>query len=393
MNPDAFRTRFSLLLVSSLTVMAGATIAPALPAMQAYFSDMENAGLWVRFVLTVPALLIVLSAPLAGMVVDRWGRKYLLVPSMVLYGLAGSSGLYLDSITGILIGRALLGIAVAGAMTSATTLIADYYAGTARAKFMGWQAAFMGFGGVVFLVGGGVLAELGWRWPFMIYLLSLIFIPLILISITESVNTGRSANPGIRSEHDVEGNPFKLLGFIFAAALFGMTIFYFVPLQIPFYLEVLFNTGPTASGVAIAISTLFGIITSLSYGRIRGMMGYIPVLGLNFGLMGAGYVIISLAGSYALVLTGLATCGLGMGFMFPNLNVWLASDIPVAIRGRAVGGLTTAVFLGQFLSPLISQPLVHSFGLQNMFLTAGFTLLSLALVFVLFRQQILTFIK
>jgi hypothetical protein len=34
-----------------LTVMAGATIAPSLPAMQEHFRDVENAGLWVRLVL------------------------------------------------------------------------------------------------------------------------------------------------------------------------------------------------------------------------------------------------------------------------------------------------------------------------------------------------------
>jgi MFS family permease len=51
-------------------------------------------------------------------------------------------------------------------MTTATTLIADYYEGERRSAVMGQQAAFMGFGGVVFLVLGGVLADLSWRAPF-----------------------------------------------------------------------------------------------------------------------------------------------------------------------------------------------------------------------------------
>ncbi|MEX0779360.1 MAG: MFS transporter [Balneolales bacterium] len=388
MNPGNFHTKLSLLLVSSLTVMSGATIAPALPAMQAHFEGVE--GLWIRLVLTMPALLIVLAAPVAGVIVDLWGRKYLLIPSIILYGIAGSSGLYLDSLILILAGRALLGVAVAGVMTSATTLIADYYLGTERARFMGWQAAFMSLGGVIFLIGGGMLAELGWRWPFVIYLFSLVILPLIIISLSEPHTTNKFEDAGSK-QAEVNGEHYRLLSFICFSALIGMILFYFVPLQIPFYLEMLFDTGPTASGMAIAVSTLFGVFTSLSYGRIRGVIGYIPILGLNFGLMGGGFIIVSLADSYGYVISGLAMCGLGMGLMFPNLNVWLASDMPVAKRGRAIGWLTTAVFLGQFLSPVVSQPLVQAYGLQVMFFSAGIVLILFSATIVIIRKKINTY--
>ena len=116
--------------------------APALPSINDHFSEIEYSGLLVRLVLTLPALFIVLAGPLTGWFLDRKGRLRLLVPAMLLYAIAGSSGLYLDSIWAILAGRALLGVAVAGIMTSATTLIADYYKGPERAQLMGWQAAF-----------------------------------------------------------------------------------------------------------------------------------------------------------------------------------------------------------------------------------------------------------
>jgi MFS family permease len=132
-------------------------------------------------------LFIVLAGPLTGWFLDRKGRLPLLIPAMLLYAIAGSSGLYLDSIWSILAGRALLGVAVAGIMTSATTLIADYYKGPERSQFMGWQAAFMNFGGIVFLTAGGGLAEMGWRWPFIIYLSSLLLVPLVYYSLTEPV--------------------------------------------------------------------------------------------------------------------------------------------------------------------------------------------------------------
>jgi MFS family permease len=165
--------------------MASATIAPTLPAMHAAFSDLPNLDLLVRLVLTIPGLFIVLDAPAAGFIVDSYGRKHLLVVSTFLYAITGSAGYFFDSMTAILIGRALLGIAVAGVMISVTTLIADYYQGEARARFLGRQAAFMNFGGVLFTAAGGFLADVTWQTPFLIYLVAFVILPFTVIALLE----------------------------------------------------------------------------------------------------------------------------------------------------------------------------------------------------------------
>lgn len=104
-----------------MTVMAAATLAPALPEMNRFFQDVPNAEFWVKLVLTMPALLIAIGAPFAGFLLDRWGRKPVLIAGLILYGLAGTSGFLPGSLFGILVGRALLGLAVAGVMSGFTT--------------------------------------------------------------------------------------------------------------------------------------------------------------------------------------------------------------------------------------------------------------------------------
>jgi MFS family permease len=130
-SPGSRLILLTLLAASSLTVMSGATVSPSLPGLQESFSQVESVEILVRLVLTMPALFIAIFAPLAGSLVDRVGRKQVLLFSVILYGIAGGSGLVLDSLYAILAGRALLGVAVAGVMTSATALIADYYSGQA----------------------------------------------------------------------------------------------------------------------------------------------------------------------------------------------------------------------------------------------------------------------
>ena len=115
--------------------------------------------------LPLPALFIVIGAPFAGILLDKWGRKPVLIVTLILYGLVGSAGFFLDSLTTILISRAILGLAVAGVMSGFTTLITDYFSGPDLNRFLGYQGAFIGLGGVIFLLAAGFLAEAGWRWP------------------------------------------------------------------------------------------------------------------------------------------------------------------------------------------------------------------------------------
>ncbi len=279
--------------------MAGATIAPSLPAMRQYFSAVPNADYWVRLVLTVPALFIAIGAPIAGSIIDRSGRKGLLAAAVLLYGLAGSSGFLLNSIGLILIGRVLLGLSVAGIMTTATTLIADYYLGAARAQFLGLQAAFMGFGGIVFLTLGGFLADINWRLPFLIYLLAWLIFPFILLVLPEPPRTQSTQSTATIPSDPV---PWVLLIMTYGVALITQIVFYMIPVQLPFYLQQLFNANASQSGLAIALTTLATSISALSYQKLKARFTFTNLYSIAFVFMGVGYLIISAASSYAIVL-------------------------------------------------------------------------------------------
>ena len=383
-NPDSGFTKATILLVSTLTVMSGATISPSLPAMQAHFSGVPNVDFWVRLVLTVPALFIVIGSPVAGQIVDKIGRKPLLLGSAILYGFAGSSGFLLNSLFAILAGRAFLGLAVAGVMVSATTLIADYYRGDARAGFMGLQAAFMGFGGVLFLSVGGFIADLSWRFPFLIYLFSWALLPGIVFTLYEpdrSVADTDTTTPAAPM-------PVKLLVLIYGSVLLQQMVFYLIPVQLPFYLEQLSGAGASQTGLAIAFSIFFSAIASMSYGKVKKRLSFIKILAISFGLIGLGYAGVGLVGSYWLVLIVLVPTGIGLGLMMPNLNVWTANEVPDALRGRALGGLTTFMFLGQFLSPIASQPLRQGLGMTATYGTVGVALVVLAALLWVYRKKI-----
>ncbi len=360
-NPNSWTTKSTLLLASSLTVMSGATVAPSLPAMKQQFesaiADPDLRTTLVKLIITLPALFIVIGSPIAGLIVDRFGRKPLLLITAILYGFAGSSGLFLENLPAILVGRALLGLAVAGVMVSATTLIADYYSGPARAAFMGLQAGFMGLGGVVFLTLGGALAQQNWHYPFGIYLFAWPIALLVFAFISEP-DRSNSAQPnmgGSESDLTSQSTPIGVMVIVYGFTTLSQIAFYLIPVQLPFYLDGFVKALPSQSGMAIALCTLFSAIASVTYGKLKQRMEFVTFLPIIFGLMGIGYLLIGQSSNWLQVLTGLAISGMGLGILMPNMSVWLSSAVPDSLRGRALGGLSTSMFLGQFLSPFAKR--------------------------------------
>jgi len=364
----------TLLLASTLTIMAGATIAPALPGIERAFSNTPNASVLVGLVLTLHGLFIAIGSPAIGAIADRFGRRPLLLVSTVVYAVAGASGFVLDSLVLILAGRAVLGLAVAGVMVTTTALITDYYRDQRRETVLGRQAAFMSFGGVLLLPAAGALADVGWRVPFLVYGVSLVFLPLMAFFLPEPERT-ESAGDRPTSVGELRATlsrlPLGTLAVVYALALVGQILFYMVPVQAPFYLEARTGASATLVGVALGAATLTGGIVSTFYGRIRRYASVVAIVSITFAFMSVGFVIVGLSDTFLAILLGLAVVGAGVGFLLPNLNTWLAAATTDATRGRALGGLTSFFFLGQFLSPIVIRPLADIVGLGTTFLAVG----------------------
>ena len=369
----------TLLLGSAMTVLAGATIAPALPAMSRAFQDIPNADFLVRMLLTVPALFSAIGAPFSGFLLDRWGRKPVLVVAVILYGLAGASGYVIGSLYGILASRALLGLAVAGTTSGFTTLIADYFSGRQLSKFLGYQAAFMAFGGAVFLLVGGILADIGWRLPFLLYLYAFGILLGVLFAIDEPQAQKTAGEQ--QSQDDTAAVPYRSVAPIYVLA-FALTMLFFIgPVLLPFLLTDLGEISNSQIGLALAVSVLVGGVFSLQYQRLKQRLSFQGINVVVFLAIGLGSLIIGLSSEFAGIILGLVVSGIGVGLSLPNFNLWLLTVIPAAARGRAVGGLITAVFLGQFLSPIAIQPIASEAGFSAAFAVAGGISLLLGVVF------------
>jgi len=378
-NADSKPVKAVLLMVSSLTIMSMITISASLPDMTNTFSDVPNGPKLVKLILSFPGLFIALTAMIAGIFIDKFGRLKLLGFALVLYAIAGTSGYWLTNIYLILAGRALLGVAVGVTMTIVTTLVADYYQGQARQKFAGIQIAVMSLGGIIFITLGGILADIRWEVPFLLYLFSLLIFPFTYIYLKEPIEIIENK----KREHSIKSP--SIIWFVFLNIMIMWILFFIIPIQIPFYLKSLGIEKNALVGIAIASSTLFSAVAAISYSKIKDKLTFKQIFCIGYFLMAIAFAIIAMGNSYFMVMLGMLFAGLGMGLMIPNANVWVMQLAPPEIRGREIGRLTTFWFMGQFLSPLVLLPFLDYFSQSQLFYVISGILLGLSALFFLFH--------
>ncbi len=363
---------FILLMVASLGVMGNAVVSAAMPAMRDAFGDTAHINTLIGLVVTLPALGIVLTAAPGGWLCDRFGRRPVMLAALACYAVAGLSGFVFTSLWAILAGRFLLGVAIGGTMTSAMAMIGDRYEGEARIKFMSTQAAVMSAASMIFLLSGGLLGEIGWRFPFLMYGVGLLMIPVVLAQLPES----RPERPPTGASDRLDLGPLAVVG---VSALIAMVLFYMLPVRLPFHLAANGITSPAVAGLTVAVGTLTMTFMALIYSRTGAKLPPMLVYAVIFGLTAVGFLIISQSTSLTGTMIGTALAGAGNGWLFPANNLLIMARAPPHQRGRASGFHTTCIFSGQFLSPLLSGPIVDRGSVALAFLVfAGAALLALA---------------
>lgn len=366
--------KISLLLLATMGVMSGIAIVATLPLIAHHFYTIENIDFLSKLLLTIPSIVIAIFAPIAGIIVDKMGRLKPLYFGIVLFIIGGSSGFYLDDFYAVLVGRALLGLSVALIMTTSMALIGDYFDEKERHKFMSLQGMAVGFGGIIFIISGGYLAQIGWHYPFLIYALPLLFVPLFLISLKEPKHLAHTNS-------DEETIAPKLLP-VYLTGFFSMLLFYMLPTQMPYLVINELGGTPSSVGFFIAFAMFINAIVSKQYHHLKARFSFRAIFVIIYLFFGMGLFIISQVTTPNQLYAASLFMGVGFGLVLVNINVWLLSLVEAHKRGRAVGMLTSSFFLGQFFSPIVFQPLVAYIGIQGLFFTISIVAFIIAITLI-----------
>ena len=342
----AGRIQAVLLLLSSCRSVLGAVLlAPVLPRIEDAFAGTPGVVTLTPVVLTAPALVIGLTAMVAGRIVDRVGRKRLLVVALVVYAFVGTAPLWLDSLQLIVASRVLVGLTEAAIMTCCTTLLADYFHGAQRERYFGLQVVYTTVAATVFFGVGGALGEQNWRAPFWLYAVSL---PLAALTARYIWQPAQRPSSG----KTLPSLPWRQLAAPVGITLLGGLVFYVLIVELSFKLDDIGVESTATIGAVSAIASLGTATGAFLFGRLA-KLGPAVTVPMAFAISGLGLLGLAVAPAVPVVVLAAVVTGFGNGLLLPALLTWAMRSLSFEQRGRGTGVWTSALFIGQFVCPLV----------------------------------------
>lgn len=345
---------YTILSISLLTVMAGAAIAPALGVIRNHFADASD--LLVQFIVSLPALFIIVTNLCFGALCRHFGTKTIALAGLVLYVLAGAGAFFVDSIGILLILRALLGISVGMIMPLSTGLLSFYFPPEEQASLMGLAAAMNQLGGVVATLLAGLLAQMRWNYAFLVYLLGLIAIVMVVLFLP---------NEHIESKGRVSLGLLKRFHPSVIGMLLLMILFFIYPTNFAIAADGMTTLSGTWVTVIMVGLDLIAFFVGLGFGAIMGKspkaIKYIAPIGFLIG-----YLTMSVMPGAMALIVGSVFIGIANGIGVPYLNTIASLKAGKEAATTVMPLLSAALYLGQFVSPLIVLPMGKAlFGESN----------------------------
>lgn len=342
-----------------LDVIGLGIIIPVIPSLiqELTGGDMSQAAQYGGWLISSYALVQFLCAPLVGALSDRFGRRPVLLLSLLGFGLDYLILAVAPNIGWLFIARIIAGF-FGASFTTGAAYIADVSSSEKRAQNFGLLGAAFGLGFIIGPVTGGLLGEIGPRVPFYaaasLTLINLIYGYFILPESLPKENrrsfSWKRANP-MGSLISLKRYPavFNLVGsltFIYLAshAVHGTWTY--------FSMEK-FQWSESMVGYSLG---LVGVLSALVQGLIIRVV--IPWLGSYRSMITGiilnliGLILFSLASKGWMLFVFLIPYALG-GIAGPALQGILSNQIPANEQGELQGSLTSIMSATGIIGPLM----------------------------------------
>lgn len=336
-----------LSLVPFIMVLGNSMLIPVLPAIQRAVATSDSG---VGLLITAFSFVAGITIPFSGFLSDRVGRKKVMVPALIIYGVGGlvcgvSALLLSRPFSALLAGRALQGLGAGGTYQLAMALVGDALQTRERARALGALESANGLGKVVSPVAGASLGLLSWFAVFFAYgLLALPAAAAVGLLVREPPR--RQPAPPLSHYRQVLAQTFRDKGVNLLVGLgAGMAALFVLFGALATYsdlLEARFGILGFRKGLVLAVPVT--VMAALSYltgvllQKILSKVAKIALVG-GLALLVAGLVAGPLAQGHHPWLLLMGAIGAGTGLVLPSLNLLFTSSVPEQERG-----LVTAVY-------------------------------------------------
>lgn len=311
---------------------------------------------------TLPLFGVMAGGLMAGRVAEGIGLRATLLGAMALFGVAGSLAVLLDNAMAFLFARLLMGMG-AGLMTTAcNAMVAIYFRGPPRGRMNGYIISAGAIGGIVFVLIAGLTATWWWRGPFLLHgAIVLAFLIPVLgtgpIPATAPVRIGAIGN--LKRLRPML--PICATGFAWFVTMLMSGV------KTPFVMAQAGITSHSTIGIVYALNAGSVSIASMLFGHFVPRYRPVVVIRLAFLLEAAGFCVVAVATTAPQFALGLIINGTSVGVGLAAIWTWAMQRAPHDLVARSLGAMTTCLYLGGAMMPLLTAPYERLFGTRGQF--------------------------
>jgi MFS transporter, DHA1 family, tetracycline resistance protein len=352
------RQSLAVVFVTALLSSVGfGIIMPVLPQllMEVTGEGLSSAARYGGWLLFVYSLMQFCLAPLIGGLSDRFGRRPVLLFSLLILGLDYLVMWWAPTFAWLLLGRLIAG-AAASTYSTCNAFIADVSPPDQRAQNFGLMGAAFGAGFVIGPVIGGMLGEFGPRAPFLAaaalafanLIYGVLILPESLPAERRRAFEWRRANP-TGTLRALRRYPM-VFGLVGAYFLFQLA-HHVLPATWSFFTMEKFDWSPRQIGYSLGVVGVLMVLVQAFLLRAA-----LPALGpRRAGIIGFVFGIVSFAGyaisTEAWMVYAFLAVGALQGFASPAMQGIMSNNVSASEQGELQGGLASMASLTAIISP------------------------------------------
>ncbi|PIC80013.1 MFS transporter [Sporosarcina sp. P18a] len=381
----------SLASIPLIMTLGNSMLIPVLPLLE---DKVGITSFQSSMIITSYSVAAIFLIPVAGYLSDRFGRKMVILPSLVFALIGGlvagfASWKMDDPYTIIIIGRVLQGIGAAGAMPIVLPLVGDLYKddGEKSSNCLGIIETSNTFGKVLAPILGSALAAALWFLPFFsISALSVISFVLIwiFVKVPKEKDEPVKFKVFIQNTKDIFASEGKWLYTVFLNGVLVMLVLFSMLFFLSENLEKIHDIEGIKKGFVLAIPLLFLCIASFLSGRkIKGELKTIKrVMVICLIAMSVSVIFVGFT-SKKLILLLIVTSivGIAIGALLPALDAIITENIEKELRGTVSSFYSSARFIGVAAGPPLMSIAMKDFLNGSYILAAVLGVILTVLVF------------
>ncbi|BCG59014.1 MFS transporter [Paenibacillus sp. URB8-2] len=357
--------KWDLLALASIPFIMTLGNSMLLPVLPQISRKLAISSFQVSMIITVYGVVAIVMIPIAGYLSDRFGRKAVILPSLIIAALGGgvsAAAAWLMAGTTaywvILSGRFLQGIGAAGAFPIVLPFVGDMFRDEEEvSKSLGLIETSNTFGKVLSPILGAYLGTLLWYLPFItipaLCLVSFLLVVFLVKSPKKKERESSTVRQFLSGIRDVLHEKGRWLYAIFAVGCICMFVTFGVLFYLSETLESAYNLHGSMKGLVLAIPLALLCLSSYGAGKIIGKnkkrMKWIGFGGM--ALLTASMVITGFYSGIYFMVGFLGLGGIGIGVSLPCLDALITEGVEKENRGTITSLYSSMRFIGVSLGP------------------------------------------